>query len=382
MRIIPIASGKGGVGKSLVSANLGVAFAQAGQRVVVADLDLGASNLHLVLGHHAPQLGIGTFLNNTKSNFTDVIIDTDVRGLRFIPGDTEIPGTANLKIYQLKALVKQLIALREDTDILILDLGAGTHQSILDFFLLSNQGIVVSAPAVTAVLNAYVFLKNTVFRLMFNSFPKNSKARKYLEKLRQSGSGPQKLYIPKILPEIRAIDKNSYNTYVSLAERLRPRLIMNMVDEPKDADVAMKIRRSCEEYLDLKIEHLGIIYRDAVQDTALASRLPIVLYKPQAILSQAIYRIADKILQTSADSFIMSEQQIDESFQEAGLEAGIDFDSKMEYIEDLLHSGTLTQGDLIETVKSQQIEISKLKKENNFIKLKLSKAFAQGFKEF
>jgi flagellar biosynthesis protein FlhG len=51
----------------------------------------------------------------------------------------------------------------------------------------------------------------------------------------------------------------------------------------------------------------------------------------------------------------------------------------MEYVEDLLHSGALTQGDLIETVKSQQFEISKLKKENSFIKLKLSRAVAQGF---
>jgi flagellar biosynthesis protein FlhG len=380
MRIIPIASGKGGVGKSLVSAKLGVAFAQAGQRVVVADLDLGASNLHLVLGHQAPQMGIGTFLNNVKTNFSDVIIQTDVRGLRFIPGDTEIPGTANLKTYQLKALVKQLIALQDDTDILILDLGAGTHQSILDFFLLSGQGIVVSAPAVTAVLNAYVFLKNAVFRLMFTSFKKNSKAQKYLEKLRIDGSGPQKLYIPKLLPEIQRIDKVSHNDFTSRLEQLRPRLIMNMVDEPKDADVAMKIRRSCEEYLDLKIEHLGVIYRDAVQDTALASRLPVILYKPQAMLSQAIYRIADKILQSSEDSFLPDDKQIEESFQEAELEAGIDFDTRMEYIEDLLHSGALSQGDLIETVKSQQIEIAKLRKENSFINLKLSEAFAQGFK--
>ena len=187
MRVIPIASGKGGVGKSLVAANLGIAFAQAGQRVVLADLDLGASNLHLVLGHQAPQMGIGTFLNNIKSNLSSVIVDTDIRGLRFIPGDNEIPGTANLSFFQRKALVKQLLAMREETDVLILDLGAGTHQSILDFFLLSNQGIVVSAPAVTAVLNAYVFLKNAVFRLMFNSCGKGSNARAYLEKIRKDG---------------------------------------------------------------------------------------------------------------------------------------------------------------------------------------------------
>ena len=185
MRIIPVASGKGGVGKSLVSANLGIAFAQAGQRVIMADLDLGASNLHLVLGHHAPQMGIGTFLSNTKSNFNNVIVDTNVRGLRFIPGDNEIPGAANLTLAQKKALVKQFLALQEETDILILDLGAGTHQSILDFFLLSNQGIVVSAPAVTAVLNAYVFLKNTVFRLMYNSCSKGTAAHAYLEKIRK-----------------------------------------------------------------------------------------------------------------------------------------------------------------------------------------------------
>ncbi|MCL2067511.1 MAG: P-loop NTPase [Treponema sp.] len=380
MRIIPVASGKGGVGKSLVAANLGVAFAQAGQRVVLADLDLGASNLHLVLGYNAPQSGIGTFLNNTKSNFADIIVDTDVRGLRFIPGDNEIPGTANLKVYQLKSLVKQLLALGNETDILLLDLGAGSHQSILDFFLLSGQGIVVSAPVVTAVLNAYVFLKNAVFRLMFNSCRKGSEARLYLEKIRKDGSGRQKLYIPKILPELKKIDKESYEKFYDHLAKLHPRLIMNMVDEPKDADVAVKIRRSCEEYLDLKIEHMGIIYRDAVQDTALSSRLPIILYKPQAILSQAIYRIADKIMQGAEDTYTLDAKQIENSFQEAGLEAEIDFDNKMEYVEDLLHTGALNQGDLVETIKSQQIEINKLRKENSFIKMKLTKAIHQGYK--
>ncbi|MDR1655427.1 MAG: MinD/ParA family protein, partial [Treponema sp.] len=76
----------------------------------------------------------------------------------------------------------------------------------------------------------------------------------------------------------------------------------------------------------------------------------------------------------------LNDKMIDESFQEAGMEAEIDFDNRIEYVEDLLHSGALSQGDLIETVKSQQIEIAKLRKENNFIKLKLSKAIAQGYK--
>ncbi|MDR1955686.1 MAG: P-loop NTPase [Treponema sp.] len=380
MRIIPVASGKGGVGKSLVAANLGVALARFGKQVVLVDLDLGASNLHLVLGHQSPKAGIGTFLNDLHSDFSKVIVETDVRGLRFIPGDTEIPGTANLKAVQRNALIKRLLALRADTDILIIDLGAGTHQSILDFFLLSGQGIVVTSPAVTSVLNAYVFLKNTVFRLMYTVFTRGTLAYGYLEQIRKDGAGPQRLYIPKVLPEIKQIDPVSYEAFMTRLNRLHPRLITNLLDNPKDAEVAMKIRRSCEEYLDLRIEHLGVLYRDSIQDTSLASRLPITIYKPRSILSLGIYRIADKILKSPEDQFVFNEQDIDESFQEAGMEAEVDFESKMEYVEDLLHSGALSQGDLVETIKSQQFELSKVKKENNFLKFKLSKAISQGFK--
>jgi flagellar biosynthesis protein FlhG len=359
---------------------LGVAFAQAGQRVILADLDLGASNLHLVLGHQAPQTGIGAWLNDTRKDFAAAIAETDIRGLRFIPGDQEIPGTANLRPAQRKTLVKRLLALKDETDYLILDLGAGTHQSILDFFLLSGQGIVVSAPAVTSVLNAYVFLKNTVFRMMYTVFSKGTPARAYLEQARKEGSGPQRLYIPRMLPDIKARDPESYENFMAHLRRFHPKLIMNMIDDPKDADVAMKIRRSCEEYLDLKIEHLGVIYRDGIQDTALASRLPVLLYKPQSLIAQAIYRIADKIMASDEEAAPLNDKEIEGSFLEAGTEAELDFDNRMEYVEDLLHSGALSPGDLVETVKTQQIEISKLKKENNFLKLKLTQAIAKGYK--
>lgn len=131
MQIIPIASGKGGVGKSLIAANLAIALGQAGKRVALADLDLGASNLHLVLGVQGRKNGIGTFLTKA-AEFKDIIIDTDYENVRFVPGDSEIPGFAALKIYQRNSLVKELLKL--DADFLILDLGAGTHLGILVLF--------------------------------------------------------------------------------------------------------------------------------------------------------------------------------------------------------------------------------------------------------
>jgi flagellar biosynthesis protein FlhG len=366
------------VGKSLAAANLAVAFAQAGKRVVLADMDLGASNLHIIIGHQKPGASIGALLNNPKIDFSELVAETDIPNLRFIPGDAEIPGTANLKASQRNMLARRLLSV--DADILVIDLGAGTHQSILDFFLMSGQGIIVSSPAVTATLNAYVFLKNTVFRLMYNAFKRGSPAYAYLEQIRKEGSGLKMLYLPKMLLDIETRDPPSFRKFKASMDNFQPRLILNMLDSPGDAEVALKIRRSCEAYLGLKVEHLGVMYRDSIQDISLASRLPVVLYKPNAVLSQAIYRIADKIMQMPEGPSPITLGSVEDSYQEAAMEAEIDFESRKEYVEELLHSGMLSQGELIETVKSQQLEINKIKKENVFLKHKLAKAVNQGFK--
>ena len=120
MQILPIGSGKGGVGKSLIAANLSIALSEAGKNVVLADLDLGGSNIHTLLGVRSVDQGIGTFLNNRHIDFNDIILETDYKGMRFIPGDAEIPGIANLKIFQKQKLIRNLLSL--EADYLIIDL--------------------------------------------------------------------------------------------------------------------------------------------------------------------------------------------------------------------------------------------------------------------
>lgn len=379
MRIIPVASGKGGVGKTLVAANLSIALARAGRTVVLADLDLGASNLHLMLGCRSPKNGIGTFLSSDQVRFEDIVLPTDHDGLFFIPGDAEIPGLANIKASQKNRVIKRLLTL--DADYLVLDLGAGTSSNILDFFLMSSQGLVVTTPSLTATLNAYLFLKNAVFRLMYVTFGTKSKAYEHLENLRKDGASLQKAYIPAILDKIRQIDPESHDAFRAKAKRFRPRLVMNLLEDPRDAEKAGKIRRSCAEYLNVDLEHLGILYRDELQDLALASRLPIVVYKPQSVLSQAVFRIADKIIQTETeDSGPMADpSSLDEGYQTAEMEAEIDFESKLDSIEDLLHCGALSMGDLVETVKGQQYEINQMKREIQLLRQKLAQAVKQGF---
>jgi flagellar biosynthesis protein FlhG len=378
MRIVPIASGKGGVGKSMVAANLAIALGQAGRKTVLADLDLGASNLHLILGVTAPKTGIGTFLSSQGAGFESVVMETDYPNLRFIPGDAEVPGLANIKPSQKNQLVKRLLSL--DADFLVLDLGAGTSSNILDFFLMSTHGIVVTAPTLTATLNAYLFLKNAVFRLLYGAFGQKSRAFEHMESLRKDGASLRTAYIPAILDQVREIDPERWAIATERMARFRPRLLMNMLEDPKDAEKAQKIRRSCKEYLNIDIEHLGVLYRDDFQDVALGSRIPIIRYKPQSVLSQGVYRVADKLVSAEGEEDMsLSLAEIEGSYRTAELEADADFGAKLAYVEELLSSGALTTGELVETVRGQQFEIDKLRRENQFLKYKLAKALDQGF---
>jgi flagellar biosynthesis protein FlhG len=114
-----------------------------------------------------------------------------------------------------------------------------------------------------------------------------------------------------------------------------------------------------------------------MQDVALSSRLPISVYKPQSVLSQAIFRVADKILSAKAIHF---EGDLASTFATADSEAEIDYQARLPYVEDLMGSGAITVGELGETIKSQQYEITQLRKEINLLRTKLSKAVAQGFR--
>ncbi len=380
MQIIPVASGKGGVGKSLLSANLAIALGQAGKKVVLADLDLGASNLHLVIGQTSSKKGIGTFLTG-QGTFESLIEPTDYENVSFIAGDSEIPGLTSLKASKKNELIREFASI--DADYLILDLGAGTHLTILDMFMLSPQGIVVTAPTVTAILNAYLFLKNVVFRMMYNTFKKDSPAYRYLEDMRKNSSALQRVYIPKLIETLKDVDRPNAELFESRMQKFHPRLILNMIDDPKDADRAIKIRHSCRQFLGLDIEHLGVVYRDTMQDKALASRLPVIIYKPHSVIAQAIYRIAEKIKQGESLSFDPAydmTQVADQSFDLANEEASDDFAAKMAYVEELTGSGALTTGELVELLRQQQYEMTQLRNENNLLKKKLVEAAKKGFK--
>lgn len=380
MQILPIASGKGGVGKSLLSANLAIALGQAGKKVVLADLDLGASNLHLALGHNVKNNSIGTYLTD-KSSFQSIIEPTEYDNVSFIAGDSQIPGLTTLKAAQKTKLLRNFHSI--DADFLILDLGAGTHQIILDMFLQSPQGILVTAPTVTATLDGYLFLKNSVFRLLNTTYKRGSAGHQYLEQLKTNSDAMKSIYIPKLVNQLSVVDPVNTGLFKTRMNQFKPRLVMNMIDDPKDADRAQRIRNSCSQYLGMDLEYLGLMYRDQLQDKALSSRLPVIIYKPNCVLSQAIYRIAEKVIAAEPryfDDDFTNTIDSATSFMQAEEDANDDYNLKLSGLNDLIGSGQLSTAELIDMIKTQAYEIGQLRKENNLLKSKIVKAAQQGFR--
>jgi hypothetical protein len=112
--LIPIGSGKGGVGKTVFTANLGAALAATGRTVILVDLDLGGANLHTCLGVRNKHPGVGSMVWKKEKHLEALVIPTGMDRLFLIPGDNLLPGTANLEYFTKRRIIKELGELTAD----------------------------------------------------------------------------------------------------------------------------------------------------------------------------------------------------------------------------------------------------------------------------
>ncbi len=161
-KLVAVGGGKGGIGKSLVSANLGIALAQKGATVALIDADLGGANLHTCLGVPQPDISLSDFINHRVDKLEGALVPTGVERLQLISGAQDMLDAANPKHGQKARLLRNMRSL--DVDFVILDLGAGTAFNVLDFFLAADLGLCVLLPEPTSIENAYRFIKAAFFR--------------------------------------------------------------------------------------------------------------------------------------------------------------------------------------------------------------------------
>ena len=161
-KIWAIGGGKGGVGKSLVTANLSICLALMGHKVAAIDLDLGGANLHTCLGVPIPEKTLSDYLSKKVKSLNELLTPTAINNLFLISGAQDDLGIANLKHMHKAKLLSQLSEL--DVDYVLLDLGAGTTFNTIDFFISADQGIITTLPEPTSIENSYRFIKAVYLR--------------------------------------------------------------------------------------------------------------------------------------------------------------------------------------------------------------------------
>jgi flagellar biosynthesis protein FlhG len=161
-RIVVIAGGKGGVGKSTVAANLALAMGRLGSRVTLVDADLGAANLHTMLGVVRPAVGLADFFDQ-KIRLEEACVGVGLPTVTLIPG-TSRPGAANLSAVDKARLLRGLARL--DTDCIVIDVGAGTSFNVVDLVAVADIKLFVVTPQLPSIHNAYALLKACVHRVI------------------------------------------------------------------------------------------------------------------------------------------------------------------------------------------------------------------------
>ena len=291
--LLPIASGKGGVGKSVIAANLALALARSGRTVVAVDLDLGASNLHTCLGVRNRQPGLGALVWKAERNLSDLLTETSYERLWLIPGDGLLPGTANLEWAAKRRILRDLARL--PADFVILDLGAGSSYNVVDFFLASADGLVVVRPEITSILNAYSFLKTAAFRLLTRCFPDKSPGRvEVLELGRSKTEGKGRSFLDAAR-ELALRFPAEGSVALERLQALRPRAIMNQGLGKGDAELGYRLRDIAKLNLGLDVAFTGYLLDDPALPQSVALRTPLVALDPASPFSRGISAVAARI---------------------------------------------------------------------------------------
>jgi flagellar biosynthesis protein FlhG len=177
-RVISITSGKGGVGKTNIVANLGYALRKAGNRVLIFDADLGLGNLDVLLGL-APKYNLSHVIGGRKK-LSDIIVPGP-GGINILPASSGIQALTRLSSDQKKAVFYELNVLLSDYDIVLFDTAAGISSNVLSFNASADEIIIVVTPEPTSITDAYALMKilsvkyrEKNFRLVVN-LAKNTK---------------------------------------------------------------------------------------------------------------------------------------------------------------------------------------------------------------
>jgi flagellar biosynthesis protein FlhG len=238
-RTIAITSGKGGVGKSNMVANLALTLANSGKKVIVLDADLGLANLDVLFGVR-PKYTLFHVLQGKRQLFE--VISTITPNLKLIAGGSGIANLADMPVDTREEILTDLMQLRQYTDVLLIDTGAGLSANVTGFLHCADEVLLVSTPEPTAMADAYGVIKTLA--LSDVEFPKTS-------------------------------------------------IVVNRSSTPMEGyGVASRLISVSRQFLKVKVDYKGFVLDDDKVSKAVRQQKPFVLAYPESRASMCLRKIA------------------------------------------------------------------------------------------
>lgn len=238
-RVITVTSGKGGVGKTNFTINLGIALSRYNE-VTIIDADLGLSNIDVVLGL-IPKYTLANLIKNDVS-IKDITLKGP-NGVNIISGGSGVVDLIDLSKNEINRLIDSFLLLNKTSDYILIDTGAGLNNSVLSFIEAADEMILIVTPEPTSITDAYAVIKN---------IPKSNKSIK---------------------------------------------LVINRVETSSEGyEVFNKINSATKKFLNVELENLGFIYEDPMVKKSVKEQKPFLLNYPNSIASKGIDLLAYNLI--------------------------------------------------------------------------------------
>ena len=293
-KILAIGGGKGGAGKSVFSTIMAFWLARTGNRTVLMDLDLGGANLHTLLGIKSPDRTLNDFITRRFGELEDICIDTSEKNLRLISGASDVLSLANPHFSQKIKLMTHLSRL--DADCVVLDLGAGTSFNVLDFFLIAHKKIIVLTPEPTSIQNAYIFVRNAVYRKLSRLSSKNPS----LQALIKIAMDPKNVLKIRTIKELfQFIEESDEKNIIEVLKKeigdIHLGVVTNMVRNEKEENAGRIVQIVAEKYLTIPSTDLGCVSYDNHIRKMVSDMVPLINLDQSSQAFGNIYEIANKL---------------------------------------------------------------------------------------
>jgi len=301
--MVAVASGKGGVGKTFITANLSLALADhlsSVGRVVSVDLDLGCGNLSTCLGVRSPSGSINDFIMGRTSTLASTMSLTDSTNLQMISGAYDGLIDAQLTMDWKQRLLDQICDL--DAHYTTMDLGAGTSDNVMDFFLAANDRLLVITPESLALHNAFLFIKSAILHLIDQELSKARHLAPVRQEVHEILHHEKGVDLRTLIARLKEWDKFSAYLVRGMIDEFQIKLVVNMYRGGEEKKYLQRFHDLLLRRLYLRnFQYMGMVhYGRKVHDTAQSLR-PYIRSYPRDHVSRDIHEVAARLVRRIDD---------------------------------------------------------------------------------